>query len=218
MRHVGVLALQGAVSEHMDMLGRVGAKASLVRHPEDLASLDGLVIPGGESTAISRLIRQNGLFEAIRTFAENRRVLGTCAGLVLCGTEVSGTGGALPGRRGGKAAGKVMEELPEEATEEAGNARLEPLGLLDMAVSRNGFGRQVDSFETTLAVGALGGDIPAVFIRAPYIERIGKGVTALASLDGKIVMAESRTVLVTAFHPELAGDLRVARYFCGAPT
>ena len=198
MKRVGVLALQGAVSEHLSMLERAGAAGAPVRRARDLEGLHGLIIPGGESTAISRLIRQNGLFEAIRDFARERQVMGTCAGLVLCGGEVSGTGGAMPG----------------EAVDNGSQAKLEPLGLMDIAVSRNGFGRQVDSFEETLDAGTIGRDIPAVFIRAPYIERVGKGVSVLAMCRGKIVMAENATVLVTAFHPELAGDTRILRHFC----
>ena len=181
------------------MLERAGVAGAPVRRPLDLQDLDGLIIPGGESTAISRLVRQNGLFDPIRKFAKERCVLGTCAGLVLCGTEVSGTGGAMPG---------------ENETGGEGNAKLEPLGIMDMAVSRNGFGRQVDSFEAPLEIKGIGKDIPAVFIRAPYIERAGTGVTVLASCNGKIVAAENRTVLVTAFHPELTDDLRILRYFC----
>ncbi|SBW02958.1 Glutamine amidotransferase subunit PdxT [uncultured delta proteobacterium] len=199
MRRIGVLALQGAVSEHLSMLERAGVAGAPVRRPLDLEGCDGLIIPGGESTAISRLIRQNGLFGPIRRFAGERCVMGTCAGLVLCGTEVSGTGGAMPGETG---------------ADGEGAATLEPLGIMDIAVSRNGFGRQVDSFEAPLDIKGIGRDVPAVFIRAPYIERAGKGVTVLATCKGKIVAAENRTVLVTAFHPELTDDLRILRYFC----
>jgi 5'-phosphate synthase pdxT subunit len=200
MKKVGVLALQGAVLEHIAMLDRIGAKGVPIKDAPALDGLDGLIIPGGESTAISRLIRRNNMTDAIRAFAVARPVLGTCAGLVLCGTAVSGSGGALPGR-------EEAEGRP------AGQDRLEPLRLMDITVSRNGFGRQVNSFETALSVRGIGGEVPAVFIRAPYIERAGDGVTVLAEIDGKIVMAESDAVLVTAFHPELADDTRIARYF-----
>ncbi|MCC8194003.1 MAG: pyridoxal 5'-phosphate synthase glutaminase subunit PdxT [Deltaproteobacteria bacterium] len=200
MKRVGVLALQGAVTEHLSMLERAGVPGAPVKNPADLAAVQGLIIPGGESTAISRLIRQNGLFEPIRRFAVDWPVMGTCAGLVLCGAAVTGSGGAAPGEA---AEGRECRD------------RLEPLGLLDIAVARNGFGRQVDSFETELDVRGVGNNIPAVFIRAPYIERIGEGVVPLASVGGKIVMAESRMVLVTSFHPELTDDTRVVRHFCG---
>jgi 5'-phosphate synthase pdxT subunit len=199
MARVGVLALQGAVSEHLAMLGKAGMGGLCVRRPADLDGLDGLIIPGGESTAISRLIRQNSLSGPIRQFAGTRPVLGTCAGLILCGSEVSGTGGAMPGET--------------RAVSGQGRDRLKPLGLMDITVSRNGFGRQVDSFEADLAVENIGENMPAVFIRAPFIERAGPGVRVLAKVDGKIVMAESGTVLVTAFHPELTEDVRIFRYF-----
>ncbi len=185
MARVGVLALQGAVSEHLDMARRAGADSLAVNSPDDLVRADALVIPGGESTAISRLIRQNGLQEPIRAFARSHPVLGTCAGLILCGREISGP---------------VKEP--------------QPLGLMDITVERNGFGRQTDSFETPLAVEGLG-SIPAVFIRAPYIRSAGPGARVLASVDGKMVMAEQGNILVAAFHPELTDDLTVYRYFVG---
>ena len=183
MRKVGVLALQGAVSEHIRMAERVNTRGVPVKNRKDLASVDALIIPGGESTAISRLIRQNDLAEAIQEFAKNKPVLGTCAGLILCSKNIAGPGDEL-----------------------------QPLGLMDITVERNGFGRQVDSFETELDVTDLG-TIPAVFIRAPFIREAGPGVKVLASIDGRIVMAEQGTVLVTAFHPELADDLSIFSYF-----
>lgn len=199
---VGVLALQGAVSEHLTMLGRADMRGVPVKRPEDLRGLSGLVIPGGESTAISRLVRRNGLSAPIREFARTRPVLGTCAGLILCAKEISGGGGAMPGHT----------DAERHAFETAAEGP-EPLCLMDISVSRNGFGRQVDSFETCLAMRNVGEDIPAVFIRAPYIERAGDGITVLATVRDKIVAAESGNVLVTAFHPELTEDLRVFRYF-----
>jgi 5'-phosphate synthase pdxT subunit len=199
MTDVGVLALQGAVSEHLAMLGRAGMRGVPVKRREDLHGLSGLIIPGGESTAVSRLIRQRGLSGPIREFVRTRPVLGTCAGLILCAKEISGGGGVMPGR-----------------TDDGGrevNGGPEPLGLMDIAVSRNGFGRQVDSFETRVTMRNIGEDIPAVFIRAPYIERTGRDVTVLATARDKIVAAESGNALVTAFHPELTGDLRIFLYF-----
>ncbi len=183
MVRIGVLALQGAVSEHLDMAARVGAAGLPVKSPPDLAGVDALVIPGGESTAISRLIRLYGLADPIRDFARTRPVLGTCAGLILCATEVAGPA-----------------------------AEPRPLGLMDIRVERNGFGRQVDSFETDLPVAGLG-TVRAVFIRAPFIESAGPGVRVLASVDGRAVMAEQGKILVTAFHPELTGDGSVYAYF-----
>ncbi len=180
---IGVLALQGAVSEHLRMAERAGAEALPVKNREDLARVDALVIPGGESTTISRLVRENSLAEPIRGFSRKNPVLGTCAGLILCGREILG---------------------PE--------AGPHPLGLMDISVERNGFGRQVDSFETVLPVDGLGA-VPAVFIRAPFIRAAGPGVRVMAEVDGRIVMAEQGTVLVAAFHPELTDDLRVCSYF-----
>ena len=195
---IGVLALQGAVSEHLYMVERSGAKGIQVKKTCDLDSIDALIIPGGESTAISRLIGEHGLATPLRAFAAHAPVLGTCAGLILCASEATGTGGALPSGN----------------SDGATQSRVQPLGLVDMTVSRNGFGRQCDSFETHLAVKDIGDDIPAVFIRAPYIERVGTDVTVMATYEGKIVMARSGTVLVTSFHPELTDDDRVIRYFC----
>lgn len=185
MKRVGVLALQGAVAEHMEQLERLGCGGVPIKRPDDLAGVDALIIPGGESTAISRLIQQNRLHEAIRAFARSKPVMGTCAGLILCGSVISG---------------------PEQ--------KVVPLRLMDSTVSRNGFGRQVDSFETSLSAAGIGENIPAVFIRAPYIERVGKDVAVLATLDGKAVMAECGNILVMSFHPELTDDTRVLAYFC----
>ena len=180
-----MLALQGAVTEHIEKLECLRVAGIPVKKPEDLVEVDALIIPGGESTAISRLIQQNGLYEAIRTFARTKPVMGTCAGLILCSSVISG---------------------PDQ--------KVVPLELMDSNVSRNGFGRQVDSFETSLSIKGIGENIPAVFIRAPYIEQAGKDVTALATLDGKTVMAESGNILVMSFHPELTDDTRVLAYFC----
>lgn len=198
MRRIGVLAVQGAVAEHLDMLRRAGARGVAVKRPGELDGLDGIIIPGGESTAISRLILQNGLYEPLRAFSRARPVMGTCAGLILCAKAVSGDGGRLPGETG---------------SSEDNAHRPRPLELMDITVNRNGFGRQADSFETPLAVAGVGEGVPGVFIRAPYIERLGADVTPLAVVEGKVVMAENRTVLVTAFHPELTGDTRVIEYF-----
>lgn len=184
VKAIGVLALQGAITEHLQMLAHLQAKAKPVKTREDLATVDALIIPGGESTAISRLIQQQGLFNEIQKFAKTHPVLGTCAGLILCAKHII------------QSDNKVI-----------------PLDLIDMTVERNGFGRQVDSFETTLTVSNIADDIPAVFIRAPFIQSVGKDVKVLSVCDNKIVMAEQGNILVMSFHPELTKDTRVFEYF-----
>ncbi len=170
---IGVLAVQGNFREHVAMLRRLGAEAVEVRKPEQLQELDGLIVPGGESTAIARLVRLYGLEEAIRNF--DRPVLGTCAGMIL-----------LDRRH---------------------------LGLLDLAVSRNAYGRQVASFEADLEL--LGEEEPlrGVFIRAPRVEAVGPDVEVLAELDGEPVLLREGRIIVAAFHPELTDDTRVHERF-----
>ncbi len=181
---IGVLALQGAFREHIEALRRLGAEAVEVRLPEQLEGLDGLIIPGGESTAIGKLAVKYGLQEAIRRYAAGGKpVYGTCAGMILLSRDVG---------------------------------RDQPLlGMMDVKVERNAFGRQLDSFETNLEIAALGEKpFPAIFIRAPRIEEVGKGVDVLASLpNGTPVAARQQNMLVTAFHPELTDDLRFHKYF-----
>jgi 5'-phosphate synthase pdxT subunit len=183
---VGVLALQGAFREHSEMVRRLGHEAVEVRLPEHLHGLDALILPGGESTTIGRLMELYGLREPLRAFAAaGRPVWGTCAGMILLARDVG-------------------REQPR-------------LGLLDAHVRRNAFGRQVDSFETALAMPVLGEPpFPAVFIRAPLIEAVGDGIEVLATLtDGTIVAARQGNLLATAFHPELTGDPRLHAYFLG---
>lgn len=189
MKTIGVLNLQGAVSEHINMLAQLAnIKTQLVKHPEDLATLDGLIIPGGESTAISRLISQNQLFEPIKQLANaGKGIFGTCAGLVLCGQTTT-------------------------QITQADHAVI-PLSLLDIVVERNGFGRQVDSFETHLDITNIGEQIPAIFIRAPYIASFANNVTPLSYVDDRCIMAQANNILVCAFHPELSHDLRIMQYF-----
>lgn len=184
LKKVGVLNLQGAVSEHITMLNSLdNVQAIAVKHPEQLAELDGLIIPGGESTTISRLIKQNGLFEPIKQFAQQGKgILGTCAGLVLCGKTTT-------------------------------HNEVEQLELTDICVERNGFGRQINSFETKLDVKLIGQQIPAVFIRAPYIAKAGEQVEQLAFIDEHCVMAKQNNILVCSFHPELTQDNRIMHYF-----
>jgi pyridoxal 5'-phosphate synthase pdxT subunit len=184
---IGVLALQGAFREHIETLRKLGVNAVEVRLPEQLEGLDGLIIPGGESTAIGKLAVKYGLSEAIRRFAEQGHpVYGTCAGMILVSRDVQRAGTDQP-----------------------------LLGLMDVKVERNAFGRQIDSFETDLPIPALGDrPFPAIFIRAPKIESVGNEVEVLASLpDGTPVAARQGNMLVTAFHPELSSDLRFHKYF-----
>lgn len=192
MKRAGVLALQGAVSEHMKALAAVGVAGVLVRKPADLDGLDGLILPGGESTVLSRLMRQTGLYDPLKTFAAERPVMGTCAGLILCASSVA--------------------EVSDNGETSAPHA-VEPLGLMPICASRNGFGRQVDSFEATIAVEGIGENIPAIFIRAPYIASASPEVRILARVEDRAVMAQHGRILVMAFHPELADDPRIMEYF-----
>ncbi len=181
---IGVLALQGAFREHIEALQELGVEAVEVRLPEQLEGLDGLIIPGGESTAIGKLAVKYGLAEAIRRYVSaGNPVYGTCAGMIMLSRDVG-----------------IDQPL---------------FGLMDITVERNAFGRQLDSFETDLDIPALGNKpFHGVFIRAPKIEDVGKGVEVLANLeDGTPVAAREGNMIVTAFHPELTDDLRFHRYF-----
>ncbi|GAB3808101.1 pyridoxal 5'-phosphate synthase glutaminase subunit PdxT [Virgibacillus kimchii] len=183
MTTIGVLALQGAVREQMRAIEACGAKAMEIKHKEQLADIDGLILPGGESTTMRRLIDSYGFFEAIREFGkQGNPVFGTCAGLILMASEIEGQ---------------------EEAH----------LGLVDMKVARNAFGRQVASFEASLHIQYAGDDFKAVFIRAPYITEVGPGVEVLATWEDKIVAVKQDHYLCTAFHPELTDDNRIIDYF-----
>jgi 5'-phosphate synthase pdxT subunit len=182
---IGVLASQGAFAEHISTLKKLDTEAVPVRLPQELRGVDGLIIPGGESTSISRLMSAYNLMGEIGSMARGGMPLfGTCAGMILMSRNISGN-------------------------------TTESLALMDITVKRNAFGRQVDSFETELAIPVLGEKpFPAVFIRAPIIEKCDSGVDILARLeDGTIVAARQEKLLVTAFHPELTDDLRLHRYF-----
>ncbi len=183
---VGVLALQGEVSEHMAALRLLGAGAVEVRTPAELERVDALVLPGGESTALTILLASSGLRRPLEErLAAGMAAFGTCAGLILLAREV------LDGR-----------------------ADQTSLGAIDLVVRRNGFGSQAASFEADLDVaGVDGGPLHAVFIRAPVVERAGPGVEVLAEVDGQPVVARQGHVLACAFHPELAGDLRLHDLF-----
>ncbi len=181
---VGVLALQGDVIEHKRVLAGLGVEAVEVRTPEDLEDVSGLIIPGGESTTIGKLMVRYGLDRAIPTrVSQGMPVYGTCAGMILLAKTAHGGEPPL-------------------------------LRLMDIAVRRNAYGRQVDSFEADVDIPILGTPpLRAVFIRAPVIEDVGSGVEVLASLDGHPVLARQGPLLVSSFHPELAPDDRVHRYF-----
>jgi pyridoxal 5'-phosphate synthase pdxT subunit len=175
----GVLALQGDFREHAAMFAQAGATPVLVRTPEELATVDCLAIPGGESTTITKLARRFELVEPIRERAANGMpVFGTCAGMIVMATEVEG--------------GEPL------------------LGVMDIGVTRNAYGRQVDSFETDVEVVGIG-PVRAVFIRAPQVVRVGPGVEVLAEHAGVPVLVRQGNLLAAAFHPEIAGDPRLHR-------
>ena len=182
---IGVLASQGAFVEHIAILQQPGVEALPVRLPQELDGLDGLIIPGGESTPISKLMLDYNLTNEISNLAKNGLpIFGTCAGMILLATETPGS-------------------------------EVKPLALMKITVRRNAFGRQRESFETELSIPVLGEKpFPAVFIRAPIIEQVNSGVEILAKLaDGTIVAARQGKLLASAFHPELTDDLRFHRYF-----
>ena len=183
---IGVLSLQGGVREHLEALTRAGATAVPVKTVEALDGLDGLVVPGGESTAIGRLLRVFGLLEPLRAhLAAGLPAYGSCAGMVLLADE-------------------VVDGLTGQPL----------LGGLDITVRRNAFGSQVDSFEAELPLTGLEQDVHAVFIRAPWVERVGEGVEVLArEPGGHAVAVRSGRLLATSFHPELTGDDRVHALF-----
>jgi 5'-phosphate synthase pdxT subunit len=174
-RTIAVLALQGDYALHARLLGGLGAQVRLVRRPGELSGCDGLVLPGGESTTLRKLLSRSGLDEAIREFARHSPVLGTCAGCILLAAELEDAQG------------------------------VEPLGLLDMTVRRNGYGRQVDSFEARL--DGVGGGQPVAFIRAPRITRVGRGIDVLATVDRDPVAVRGGLVSALTFHPEVTGTV-----------
>lgn len=183
---VGVLALQGDVREHMSALIACGVEPLAVRRPDEVSHVDAMVIPGGESTTIAQLARIFGLFDVMRErISKGMPVYGSCAGMILLADEI----------------------LDAKAGQET-------FGGLDITVRRNAFGRQVDSFESDISFRDGSTDlIRAVFIRAPWVERVGVGIEVLAEVDSHPVAVRSASVLATSFHPELTGDHRIHRYF-----
>lgn len=188
MKRVGVLALQGDFEAHQKAVAAAGGTAVQVRKAGDLTGLDGLIIPGGESSTMLKLLREENLFEPVRQFGKQHPIFGTCAGAILLAAEVS---------------------RPEQ----------ESMGLMDVSIERNGYGRQLDSRvvqlspETPFGDRAGEGELEAVFIRAPIIRRAGQGVTVLARYQGDPVLVEQGRHLAATFHPELTGDCRVHKLF-----
>ncbi|MGD6834933.1 pyridoxal 5'-phosphate synthase glutaminase subunit PdxT [Sutcliffiella halmapala] len=183
MVKVGVLGLQGAVREHVKSIEASGAEAIVVKKVEQLAEIDGLIIPGGESTTMRRLIDKYSFMEPLREFgASGKPIFGTCAGLILIAKEIVGY------------------EEPH-------------LGLMDAKVERNSFGRQVDSFEAELTIAGVANDFVGVFIRAPHIVEVGEEVEVLCKHNGRIVAARQGQFLGCSFHPELTDDHRITQYF-----
>ena len=180
---IGVLAMQGAYREHLKILHSLGVDTIDVRYEEDIDDIDGLIIPGGESTTMGKLIKTLGLFDKLKTrFEDNMPVWGTCAGMILLAKNIL-------------------------------NEDYNHLSVMDINVVRNAYGRQLGSFETKAPVKYIGEDIDMVFIRAPYIESVGKNVEVLSTVDGNIVAAQEGNMLVTSFHPELTDDFRLHKYF-----
>ena len=182
-KRIGVLALQGDVREHVEILKKLGVEPVEVRTIEDLEGLAGLIVPGGESTTIGKIMAESGLLDGIRSFFyKGGPVWGTCAGMVLAASATTGPRQPL-------------------------------LGLMNALVERNGFGRQVHSFEKELEIEGFEEPFVGVFIRAPFFEDVGPGVEVMGEVDGRVVAAKGENILVTAFHPELTDDKRFHEYF-----
>ena len=222
MPKIGILALQGASALHAEAVTFLGAHPVEVRRPEDLAGVDAVILPGGESTTLARLLASSGLDEVLAEgLADGLPAFGTCAGMILLASQI------LDGRPGqgpednylriprGKVPGRWLTECEGSYLSDPQRC----FGAIDVAVRRNAFGSQVDSFEAAVAVdGLVGGDFPATFIRAPVVERVGDGVEVVATVaapDGsrRPVLCRQGPVLVAAFHPELSDDLRLHQSF-----
>jgi 5'-phosphate synthase pdxT subunit len=181
---IGILALQGAFAKHEERLRSLNANTLQIKTPEALQKCAGLIIPGGESTTLTKLMRKYGFYEPLREFGKTRPVMGTCAGMIMLATQVD-------------------------------DERVAPLQLMNISVSRNAYGRQVESFITHIDVPFLGNGVPfrSIFIRAPQIREIGLEVETLIEFQGKPVMVQQENILAVAFHPELTDDLRIHQYF-----
>lgn len=180
---VGVLSIQGAYKEHIHMLNNLNVKSIEVRSKYDLSIIDGLIIPGGESTCIGKLLYSLDIYDELKDKIKNGfPVWGTCAGMIVLANHIENQSDIY-------------------------------LSVIDITVVRNGYGRQLSSFNTISGIKYIGKDLPMIFIRAPYIKTVGSGVEILAIVDNKIVAAKENNILVTSFHPELTNDLRVHQYF-----
>jgi 5'-phosphate synthase pdxT subunit len=184
MKNIGVLALQGAFKEHVKMIESLGHKAIEIRKVEQLNNIDGIILPGGESTTIGKLLNDFQMKEILSNKINNGLpVWGTCAGMIILAKKIA-------------------------------NSNITHIPIMDIEVVRNAYGRQLGSFSVNKKVeGIEGGEIPMVFIRAPYIKEVGDNVSVLATVDNNIVAARQKNILVTSFHPELTEDLRVHEYF-----
>ncbi|MCM3113523.1 pyridoxal 5'-phosphate synthase glutaminase subunit PdxT [Lederbergia lenta] len=183
MLKVGILGLQGAIQEHVQAVEECGVQAVIIKNVEQLVDLDGLILPGGESTTMRRLLDQYHFVEPIQAFAQSGKpIFGTCAGLILLAKKINGS-----------------DEVH--------------LGLMDVVVERNSFGRQRDSFEADIAIAGLTNSMTAVFIRAPHITEAGENVEVLAKYDGRIVAVKEGSLLACSFHPELTDDHSLTNYF-----
>lgn len=183
---IGILGFQGAVIEHQRHIEKIGHEAIIVRYPEQLAELDGMILPGGESTTIGKLLNRTGMMEPLRErIREGLPVWGTCAGMILLAKELE-------------------------------NDSVRHLAVMDITVKRNAYGTQIDSFDVNVEIPEVSiGEIPLVFIRAPYITSVGEGVKVISRIDGHIVAARENNMLVTSFHPELTDCSAFHRYFAG---
>lgn len=183
---IGILGFQGAVIEHQRHIEKIGHEAIIVRYPEQLAELDGMILPGGESTTIGKLLNRTGMMEPLRErIREGLPVWGTCAGMILLAKELE-------------------------------NDPVRHLAVMDITVKRNAYGTQIDSFDVNVEIPEVSiGEIPLVFIRAPYITSVGEGVKVISRIDGHIVAARENNMLVTSFHPELTDCSAFHRYFAG---
>jgi pyridoxal 5'-phosphate synthase pdxT subunit len=180
---IGVLALQGAVAEHIALIQKAGAEGVIIKRTDQLDDIDGIIIPGGESTTIGKLMRTYQFIEALREFSrQGKPIFGTCAGMIILAKEIQG------------------QDEPH-------------LALMDIQVERNAFGRQRESFETDLDIKGIDKDVRAVFIRAPLISQVGEGVDVLATYRDTIVAARQGHLLAASFHPELTDDERMHAYF-----